>query len=47
MILGPEIAAQLVQLCYLVATILFILALLVVLKWLPPMVYTPLWVDPS
>jgi peptide/nickel transport system permease protein len=26
--------------------ILFILALLVVFKWLPPMVYTPFWVDP-
>jgi peptide/nickel transport system permease protein len=26
--------------------ILFILALLVVFKWLPPVVYTPFWVDP-
>ena len=26
--------------------ILFILVLLVVFKWLPPMVYTPFWVDP-
>ena len=26
--------------------ILFILVLLVVFKWLPPMVYTPLWVNP-
>jgi peptide/nickel transport system permease protein len=26
--------------------ILFILGLLVVFKWLPPMVYTPFWVDP-
>ena len=26
--------------------ILLILALLVVFKWLPPMVYTPFWVDP-
>ena len=26
--------------------IVFILALLIVFKWLPPMVYTPLWVNP-
>ena len=26
--------------------ILFILALLIIFKWLPPMVYTPFWVDP-
>ena len=26
--------------------IVFILALLIVFKWLPPMVYTPFWVDP-
>ena len=26
--------------------IVFILGLLIVFKWLPPMVYTPLWVDP-
>jgi peptide/nickel transport system permease protein len=26
--------------------IMFILALLIVFKWLPPMVYTPFWVDP-
>ncbi len=26
--------------------ILFILALLILFKWLPPMVYTPLWVNP-
>src|SRR5256886_16866852 len=26
--------------------IVFILTLLVVFKWLPPMVYTPLWVNP-
>ncbi len=27
--------------------ILFILGLLIVFKWLPPMVYTPLWVSPA
>src|SRR5437899_8174900 len=26
--------------------IVFILGLLIVFKWLPPMVYTPFWVDP-
>ena len=26
--------------------IVFILGLLIIFKWLPPMVYTPLWVDP-
>src|SRR5437667_11590140 len=27
--------------------IVFILGLLIVFKWLPPMVYTPVWVNPS
>ena len=38
--------ANLTAVLYLVAGILFILSVLIVFKWLPPMVYTPFWVSP-